>query len=90
MNCHFIVLVLPNCGDPGRPSNVSTNHWEGQYVRRYFCQPGYIAHLGRSRAASAYGIIWGDAKAECHSLDCSGDSKVLTELQIAIRSKLLF
>ena len=28
--------------------------------------------------------------AECHSLDCSGDSKVLTELQIAIRSKLLF
>ena len=28
--------------------------------------------------------------AECHSVDCSGDSKVLTELQIAIRSKLLF
>ena len=28
--------------------------------------------------------------AECHSLDCSGDSKVLTELQKAIRSKLLF
>ena len=26
---------------------------------------------------------------ECHSMDCSGDSKVLTELQIAIRSKLL-
>ena len=52
----------------------------------------------RSRAASAYGIIWGDAgqnkrgefSAECHSVDCSGDSKVLTELQIAIRSKLLF
>ena len=28
--------------------------------------------------------------AECHSVDCRGDSKVLTELQIAIRSKLLF
>ena len=28
--------------------------------------------------------------AECHSVDSSGDSKVLTELQIAIRSKLLF
>ena len=31
--------------------------------------------------------------AECHgvdSMDCGGDSKVLTELQIAIRSKLLF
>ena len=28
--------------------------------------------------------------AECHSVDCSGDSKVLTELQIAIRSRLLF
>ena len=27
--------------------------------------------------------------AECHSVDCSGDSKVLTELQIAIRSRLL-
>ena len=52
----------------------------------------------RSRAASAYEIIWADAgqnkrgefSAECHSVDCSGDSKVLTELQIAIRSKLLF
>ena len=28
--------------------------------------------------------------AECHSVDCSGDSKVSTELQIAIRSKLMF
>ena len=28
--------------------------------------------------------------AECDSLDCSGDSKVLTELKIAIRSRLLF
>ena len=28
--------------------------------------------------------------AECHSVDCSGDSKVVTEQQIAIRSKLLF
>ena len=54
---------------------------------------------GRSRAANAYRIIWGDAgktknmaefSAECHSVDCSGESKVLTELQIAIRSKLLF
>ena len=52
---------------------------------------------GRSCAASAYGIIWGtqvktnmvEFSAECHSLDCSGDSKVLTELQIAVRSKLL-
>ena len=25
--------------------------------------------------------------AECYSVDCSGDSKVLTELEIAIRSK---
>ena len=28
--------------------------------------------------------------AECHSMDCSGDSEVLTEVQIALRSKLLF
>ena len=49
----------------------------------------------RSHAASGYGIMWGDAdrnkqeefSAECHN---SGDSKVLTELQIAIRSRLLF
>ena len=41
----------------------------------------------RGRAASAYGIIWGgrgsnmaEFSAECHSVDCSGDSKVLTEL----------
>ena len=27
---------------------------------------------------------------ECRSVDSSGDSKVLTELQIAIRSRLLF
>ena len=27
---------------------------------------------------------------ESHGMDCSGDQKVLTELQIAIRSKLLF
>ena len=25
--------------------------------------------------------------AECHSVDCSDDGKVLTELQIAVRSK---
>ena len=31
-----------------------------------------------------------ESSAECHSVDCSGDSKVLTELQIAIRSRLLF
>ena len=51
----------------------------------------------RSRAASGCGIIWGDAdqtnkeefSAECYSVDCSGDSKVLTELPIAIRSRLL-
>ena len=52
----------------------------------------------RSPAASGYGIIWGTQtetnkkefnSAECHSVDCSGDSKVLTELQIAIRSRLL-
>ena len=28
--------------------------------------------------------------AKCGGVDCSGDGKVLTELQIAIRSKLLF
>ena len=28
--------------------------------------------------------------AESHGVDCSGDRKVLTELQIAITSKLLF
>ena len=28
--------------------------------------------------------------AECHSMDFSGDSVVLTELEIAIRSELLF
>ena len=31
-----------------------------------------------------------ELSAECHSMDCSGDSVVLTELEIAIRSKLLF
>ena len=31
-----------------------------------------------------------DFSAECRSVDCSGDSKILTELQIAIRSDLLF
>ena len=30
-----------------------------------------------------------EVSAECHSVDCNGDSKVLTELQIAIRSRLL-
>ena len=48
----------------------------------------------RSRAASGYGIIWETNKegfsAECRSVESSGNSKVLTELQIAIRSKLLF
>ena len=42
----------------------------------------------RSRAASTYGIIWGtrvktnmaEFCAECHSVNCSDDSKVLTEL----------
>ena len=28
--------------------------------------------------------------AECHSVDCRGDSKVLTKLQKVIRSRLLF
>ena len=27
---------------------------------------------------------------ECHSMDCSGDSKVLTEVQITLRSRLFF
>ena len=52
----------------------------------------------RSRAASAYGIIWGtqvktnmeEFSEECRSVDSSSDSKVLTELQIAIRLRLLF
>ena len=52
----------------------------------------------RSRAASGYEIIWGTQietnkevfSAECYSVDCSGDSKVFTELQIAKRSRLLF
>ena len=43
----------------------------------------------RSRAASGYGILWGgtqietnkkECSTECHSVDCSDDSKVLTEL----------
>ena len=46
----------------------------------------------RSRAASSYGIIWGtqveanmaEFSAESRGVDCSGDRKVLTELQIAI------
>ena len=53
---------------------------------------------GRSRTASASGIILGrqvktnkeEFSVECHGVDCSGDSKVYTELQIAIRSRLLF
>ena len=48
-----------------------------------------VIALGQSCAASAYGIIWGDARqnkhgritAECHSVVCSGDSMVLTELR---------
>ena len=34
--------------------------------------------------------LFGGTQVGCHSVDCSGDSKVLTELQIAIRSRLLF
>ena len=53
---------------------------------------------GQSRAASAHGIIEGmrvktnkeEFSAECRGVDCSDDSKGLTELQIAIRSRLLF
>ena len=53
---------------------------------------------GQSRAANGYGIIWGDARrksvrkaGESYGVDCSGDCKVLTKLQIAtIGSKLLF
>jgi len=36
-------IVLPDCGDPGRPANatvISTSHWAGGYVR-YLCHPGY-------------------------------------------------
>ena len=32
----------------------------------------------------------GSFSAECHSVDCIGDSVVLAELEIAIRPKLLF
>ena len=34
------------------------------------------------------GTDMAEFSAECHSLDCSDDGKVLTKLQIAIRSKL--
>ena len=52
----------------------------------------------RSRAQAVMGLFGGtqietnkeEFSAECHSVDCSGDSKVLTELQKAIRSRLLF
>ena len=39
--CCFI-LVLPNCGDPGKPKNavMSRNHWAGEFVR-YLCNPGF-------------------------------------------------
>ena len=39
----FFFLVLPNCGDPGTPSNgiaISRNHWAGAHIR-YLCHPGY-------------------------------------------------
>ena len=57
-----------------------------------------VTAWGQGRAASAHGIIWGEAvktnkeefSAECRGVDCSVDSKVKTELQIAVRSKLLF
>ena len=35
-------------------------------------------------------INMAEFSAECHSVDCCGDSVVLTELEIAIRSKLFF
>ena len=40
-----VFLVLPDCGDPGKPNNTavvsqSKNHWAGEYVR-YLCNPGY-------------------------------------------------
>ena len=47
----------------------------------------------RSHAASGYGIIWGDAdrnKQEEFSAECHKRGLVLTELQIAMRSRLLF
>ena len=43
----------------------------------------------RSHAASDYGIIWGDADRNKQD-DWSQRGLVLTELQIAMRSRLLF
>ena len=50
-----------------------------------------VAILGADqKERGLWGREWAEFSGKCHSLDCSGDSKVLTELQIAIRSKLLF
>ncbi|XP_015755538.1 PREDICTED: uncharacterized protein LOC107335079 isoform X2 [Acropora digitifera] len=35
-------VVLPNCGDPGKPKNavMIRSHWAGEFVR-YLCNPGF-------------------------------------------------
>ena len=87
-------LLSTNSPDSCPPAQATKTEWTGN-------SPVWkrVIAWERSRAASGYGIIWGDAdrniqggifSAECHSVDCSGDSKVLTELQIATRSRLLF
>ncbi|XP_068679578.1 uncharacterized protein [Montipora foliosa] len=60
-------IVLPNCGDPGKPNNaivISTNHWSGGYVR-YLCHPGYTMFGQAVRKCLPSGQWSGDMPPTC-------------------------
>ncbi|XP_068747696.1 uncharacterized protein [Montipora capricornis] len=60
-------IVLPNCGDPGKPNNAivsSTNHWSGGYVR-YLCHPGYTMFGQAVRKCLPSGQWSGDMPPTC-------------------------
>ncbi|XP_068747699.1 uncharacterized protein [Montipora capricornis] len=60
-------IVLPNCGDPGKPNNsivISTNHWSGGYVR-YLCHPGYTLFGQAVRKCLPSGQWSGDMPPTC-------------------------
>ncbi|XP_068679579.1 uncharacterized protein [Montipora foliosa] len=60
-------IVLPNCGDPGKPNNTivsSTNHWSGGYVR-YLCHPGYTMFGQAVRKCLPSGQWSGDMPPTC-------------------------
>ena len=69
MQFFFFDLVLPNCGDPGRPNNtavMNTNHWAGGYVW-YFCHPGYTMSTGPAIRRCLSSGQWSGNEPTCES-----------------------